>query len=78
MFHVDDILLSSDNDAAADAFMTALLTPFQRREESLDRYLGMRIDHETEEGTITLDQARGVLDLLREQQTSTALPAPRL
>ena len=38
----------------------------------------MRINHDTEEGTITLDEARGVLDLLRELQMSTALPAPHL
>lgn len=74
VFHVDDILISSDNDSAADKFIKTMLERFQGREESPDTYLGLRITHDLTTGVLTLDQESSVLDLLRDQQMLSCTP----
>jgi hypothetical protein len=74
VFHVDDILISSDNDSAADKFITTMLERFQGREESPDSYLGLCIHHDLTTGVLTLDQESFVLELLRDQQMLTCTP----
>mmetsp|Transcript_35978 Transcript_35978/g.90630 ORF Transcript_35978/g.90630 Transcript_35978/m.90630 type:complete len:145 (-) Transcript_35978:34-468(-) len=66
-FHVDDILLSYNEAATAQAtaFKAAILARFDGRDEGrLTSYLGVDISYDREQGTISMSQASLIHSLL--------------
>ncbi len=63
IYHVDDILLSFNNDNAASQFKTALLQHFTGTDDSpVSRYVGLNITHDSD--SMHLSQEPLALDLL--------------